>query len=120
MNCEFSIMNSLATLINSSPYLPACLDVPWMYFECTLNLPSFFLPSFFLLPTHHFVFTKRTIRVIIVLCWLLAFYQILLMLLIKIVIRSKANDISIITSERMVSVTVPPPFVLAFIFCEGL
>ncbi len=45
MNCEFSIMNSLATLINSSPYLPACLDVPWMYLESTFLLSTFFLPS---------------------------------------------------------------------------
>ena len=77
MNCEFSIMNSLATLINSSPYLPACLDVPWMYLPSIFLLSTFFLPSFYLLPTHNFVFTKRTIRVIIVLYQLLVFYQIL-------------------------------------------
>ena len=48
-------------------FLRRTLDVPTTYLESIFLLPSFFLPSSYLLPTHHFVFTKRIFHIIIVL-----------------------------------------------------
>ena len=55
------------TLHIASLYLGCSLGVLWTFLRRTLNLSSFFLPSSYLLPTHHFVFTKRIFHIIIVL-----------------------------------------------------
>ena len=47
-------------------YLAYIFPISSIYLPYTLNVPSFFLPSFYFLPTHYFVFTKGIFSVVIV------------------------------------------------------
>ena len=54
------------TLNVASSYLGCILDVPWTNLGRSLDVSWMYLESTFPLPSHHFAFTKRIIRYIIV------------------------------------------------------
>ncbi len=55
------------TQLRLSPNRSRTFPVPFGLLGCIYLLPTFFLPSFYLLPSRYFVFPKRTLRVVIVL-----------------------------------------------------